>query len=164
MCVQEPCVYLLSPPSVVIWNNSKTIVLVIFEKLPRFWLSSDWRQIFRADHFRKCSSKKVITIGKIKECNKTISLLFLLNYTRMYILTEKFKNRKNCLNILCILLFVCYKLCNIYIIKIFKAWAWKFILKIIFYSTLSETKILFYSTVLEMNKRIIPNNFFKGAR
>jgi hypothetical protein len=48
-------------------------VLVIFEKLPRFQLSSDWRQIFAADrmaHTEHCkkifSSYKGINIGKLK--------------------------------------------------------------------------------------------------
>jgi hypothetical protein len=85
------------PPQM--WNlltllpSSNTIVLVIFEKLLRFQLSSDRRQIFATDctahtvhcpkiffeNFKQFSYYKGISIGKLKMCKTAIfELIFFL--------------------------------------------------------------------------------------
>jgi hypothetical protein len=78
-------------------------MLVIYEKLQRFQLSSDRRQIFAADrtahtvhcqkilfeNFQKCSSFKGINTGRLKMCKKTIFELMFFNETLRccYVLT-----------------------------------------------------------------------------
>jgi hypothetical protein len=82
------------------------IVLVIFEKLSRFWLASDWRQIYGADrtahtvhcqkNFIRKFSYKGNNTGKLKmykKANLNILFwgdnrflhLFLLNYTQILV-------------------------------------------------------------------------------
>jgi hypothetical protein len=140
------------------------IVLVIFEKLPRFRLSFDRRQVFGADHtahmyytlskkfvqfIKKCSPYKGIIIGKLKRCIKQFLNLFL--FVKIFILPGCLFNYTQKIFLLAL---------SRYKIQIFKkkfkcnehlrsvAWAWKLFLTINFLQRMSE-----------MNKRIMYNNF-----